>query len=386
VPLKDFRKLCILKGIYPRDPRKKVKGKDKTYYLTKDIVWLSHEPVLDTLRAIKAHKKKLSKAIARKDKRKAMDIEERMPEIRLDHLVKERYPSFGDALEDLHDCLTLVFAFATLPVMSKVKQQTVDLCESLCREWKWYVCATKSLQQTFLSVRAIYYTAIVDGHTITWSEPYRFSSSGRTKDVDFRVMATFVDFYTTSLRFILFRLFQAKGWNYPLPGVSNDAIEKDSLRGLPHCTYFVQSDANAQGESTGKTKKDSATQQKLNDYLKTVADTSKDSEDASNEAGDSGDEKENQKKEKFLFDGLVFFLSPEVPAYSVDFLIYGCGGRIAEDSKSSVVTHYVTDRPSHPSVQIPANVERIQPQWLYDSLNTHVLLPTHEYSPEYVTA
>lgn len=56
--LKDFRKLCILKGIYPREPRKrKVAQKGatgiQTLYSKKDIFFLAADPIIWKMREFK---------------------------------------------------------------------------------------------------------------------------------------------------------------------------------------------------------------------------------------------------------------------------------------------------------------------------------------------
>jgi len=93
--LADFRRLCILKGIFPREPRHKKRANKgssapTSFYYAKDIAYLAHEPILKKLREHKAFAKKLARALGRGEWGDAKSLEDNKPVYRLDHIIKER--------------------------------------------------------------------------------------------------------------------------------------------------------------------------------------------------------------------------------------------------------------------------------------------------------
>lgn len=143
------------------------------------------------------------------------------PTLKLDHIVKERYPTFIDALRDLDDCLTLCFLFSTFPSLSHIPRDQSLLCRRLTIEFLHAVIAAKALRKVFISIKGYYYQAEIKGQTITWIVPHHFCFEPQAKnEVDFKVMSTFVEFYIVMLGFVNYRLYHTLNLHYP-PKLTN---------------------------------------------------------------------------------------------------------------------------------------------------------------------
>jgi len=381
--LKMFRRLCIIKGIYPREPKNRKKAQrgstdKKTLYLKKDIQFLLHEPIMWKLRDHKVYMKRKNRAIALKDHEGLKRVIANKPTYSLDHIVKERYPTFIDAIRDLDDCLTLSFLFSTFPSMRFVPGALSRLCRRLTVEFLHYLIATKALRKVFVSIKGYYYQAEVKGQTITWIVPHSFGFQPQTPDeVDFRIMATFVEFYTTVLGFVNFRLFHAANICYP-PKLVSPAGAKDR--------------ENLSEEDLLSERVAALNQQVLQITDETSSAADEVGVDDFSDAGNIEMRKEIEtiNKLKTLFQGFKFYLNREVPRESLTFVIRSFGGEVSWDGElypgstfdeaDESITHQIIDRDvGNSGGKQYLSRYYIVPQWVFDSVNSRSLLPVENY-------
>lgn len=399
--------LCA--GIYPREPRNKRKAAPNssastTFYYTRDIQYLLHEPLLAKFRDHKSLAKKIGRLLGRNEVGDAARMEKNLtPRMTLDHVIKERYPTFVDALRDLDDCLSMLFLFANLPQTETVPAKTIQLCQRLCLEFEHYLIRTNSLRKSFLSIKGIYYQATIQGQDILWLVPYKFVQRV-TGDIDFRIMGTFVEFYTTLLGFVNYRLYTSIGLVYP-PKFSTKSDEQGGELGaftLEGRSVGTQQITNGNGDDSVKDKQISATAQAEADKLTSLPAPTDDAPQSSyatapeisSSAPDSSvepTEMESNELDTFptpfgpggtsdtlfqptlsadtaatLLAPFTIFLSRETPRHPLEFLLraFGCrrigwdavlgDGAYTSDESDRRITHQVVDRPNLPLPDIPA--------------------------------
>ncbi|KAJ9606101.1 mRNA-binding ribosome synthesis protein nop7 [Cladophialophora chaetospira] len=442
ISLPDFRRLCIFKGIYPREPRNLKKASKSathstTFYYTKDIQYLLHEPLLGKFREQKALEKKIARSLGRNEVQDAVRLEKHgMPKIKLDHIVRERYPTFVDALRDLDDALSLLFLFANLPSTTEVPAKVISRCQRLCHEFEHYLIATNSLRKSFLSIKGIYYQATIQGQDIMWLVPYKFVQRV-TQDVDYRIMGTFVEFYCTLLGFVNYKLYTSIGLVYP-PKFDTASDERGAelaaftLEGRQVAGSIAQTEE--QQTITNGHAQNGNTEAMQAQIDKIAEDTPAEEDAKQDEQAD--DQPETEAIDTFtpavpegdtlpqldltsdeaarLFSNLTFFISREAPRHPMEFLLraFGCKrvgwdkvlgeGAFTHDETDARITHQIVDRPAptqplptfqgqesatdqtlqvvKPGFIMPGRIY-IQPQWIWDCVNEGKLLPTNVYAP-----
>ena len=384
------------------------------YYHVKDVSFLAHEPLLNKFRQMKAFMKRFRKKVGKGDTGTASKMwEENKPEYNLDHLVRERYPQFGDAIRDLDDSLCLIYLFAQLPAKRQIKTETTDACQRLVREWETYVTRSGCLTKVFVSIKGTYYSARVHNEDVTWLVPHKFNIH-LPRQVDFTLMGWFLDFYQVAMKFVLFRLYNTLGLRYP-PVLDEDLVAsgahlaaitvqlaKDAPKERPVQPEenFGDDDASAndidsQRKEAAKKAKHSKSklkslQKKLTATTTTLAASSASSSNGNSSGSGVGQDDQTDRPADAgkLFSGLTFFLSREVPRESIELCTMAMGGRIGWDGagspvteEDSSITHHIIDRAALAEDATKHDTrEYVQPQWVYDSLNAQLCLPVERYT------
>ncbi|CAJ0574018.1 unnamed protein product, partial [Mesorhabditis spiculigera] len=362
--LKDFRRLCILKGIHPHEPlHKKTVNKgsneSKVWYYVKDINFLMQEPIINKFREQKIFLRKLNHYKAKQEDDKVKKLFENRPIYSLDIIVKERYPTFGSALRDLDDALCLGFLFARLPHTKLIRSETISECKRLTTEFMHYVIESHSLTNTFISLKGIYYQAIICGEKITWIVPHERGFE-TAHHVDFSLMAVFAEFYVAMMGFVNYRLYQMLGLYYP-PTIQSPkaAMETNAEEDLDKVYSLCR--PIARKEEPG------------NDEEDEILDG--DDED------DSVSRLKEAKRIRTLFQGCTFFINRECPKEAIALVVRNCGGKATWENapvELTGITHHIVDRPM---TNVDVNRIYVQPQWVFDSLNARRKLPTKPYLP-----
>ena len=311
----------------------------------------SHEPLLETIRFDRLLHKKIKAALAKQNYTLAERLQLQKDSINnnnsnnnniasnnsglLAHLVKERYPSFIDALRDLDDPLTLTALFANLPSINnnnnnnkitfnnnyinnnhsnneidyngiQIKANQTHFSSLLLSYWESFIIQTKSLRKVYCSIKGFYFAAEVQNCEIVWIKPHAFVQK-LPQDVDYKVMSTFLEFYHCLLEFVLFRLFHSIGRKYP-PTINKENKNKKS----DTMKKTLEEKLEEEEEEDNNNSNNRLSEIYNNDIIKSndTDDNKISTTTTTTTTNISGD---NSNTGNDLFRGAVFFISREVP-------------------------------------------------------------------------
>ncbi|GME88603.1 unnamed protein product [[Candida] boidinii] len=320
----------------------------------------------------------------------------------------------------------MLFLFSNMPATDKVTARVSGEANRLCNQWLAYVAKERVLKKVFVSIKGVYYSANVKGQQVLWLVPFKFPQN-IPSDIDFRIMLTFLEFYSTLLHFVLFKLYTDSGLIYP------PTIDENKLKGIGGLSAYIlnskddsltstssllpdfkSTETKASSEETklsnSEISKAIKADKKISNSIQNNVNVDEDTEEQEEldaeldqfkdtNAKNSGDlliqPSKYDNPVSNLFSNFTFYIGREVPLDILEFLILSSGGKIISeaaideiilngDSKLSDfdfsnVTHHISDRPKL-SNKIQGRTY-IQPQWVFDSINKSTLLKVSDYAP-----
>ncbi|CDS37430.1 pescadillo [Echinococcus multilocularis] len=380
--LSNFRRICILKGIYPVEPKNKKKAglgnsQPKIYFHSKDIAFLAREPLIETFRKLRVHQKRLRRAREKLDKDKEYRLRMNKPTYTLHHLVRERYPTRSDALRDLTDSLNLIFLFARLPRLTQFHPALISLCRRFSVEFLHYVIAVRCIRKAFITIKGFFLEAVIDEIPVVWVIPHQAATHTPT-DVDYRLLATCVEFDVTLLGSLLCNLYKQAGFLYPpefnTPNINAPSSSYCTPENM-HFEFLASFSFPIKGSE-----KNSADSAQLDDLMELQA--------IDDSVTAAVNKQIQAQRIQHIFDGKHFFFNREVPKEVLTVIIRSCGGDCSWDATSGLGATYTEDDGridyqivDRPMKEMKSTRAYIQPQWVFDSLNAGRLLPTQDYLP-----
>lgn len=111
----------------------------------------------------------------------------------------------------------MIHLYAMLPAETVPQHTPVrsENCLRLAQEFQHLLIRRHGLRKVFVSIKGYYFQCEIDGVTISWMTPHKFPTQPNGREVDFRTLLTFLDFYETLLKFVNFKLYHESELAYP---------------------------------------------------------------------------------------------------------------------------------------------------------------------------
>ena len=183
--------------------------------------------------------------------------------------------------------------------------------------------------------------AEIKGQTVTWIVPHSFGFA-QPASVDMRLMSIFVEFYTTVLGFVNFRLFNSLNLHYP-PTLASSTGELSKVSFCHDHNHILLDTAAEQEDRVMALNQALARTLVEPDAVELDKIEVEEGGEAMEAARVEAEARERQGK---LFQGLRFFLGREVPREPLVFMVRAVGGEVSWDATVAPGATYAANDPT----------------------------------------